>query len=160
MKSMPAPDLFQWLEMNKKTGVLTLTHHERKVEKCICFKGGKIIFVSSRKEGEKLGEFLSRNGHIDEERMKEALFQSKAEGVPFTHYLTEKKIVPREFLIVAIGELAAVIFSDLLDWEDGCFEFSEGLPDIVTSGPVFLDTGHLIFEAVRKHDEIKRREKG
>jgi len=40
--------------------------------------------------------------------------------------------------------------------KDGGFEFSEGLPEIVASGPVFLDTGHLIFDTVRKHDEMKK----
>lgn len=157
LKSMPITDLFQWIELNKKTGVLALAGE--KVEKCFCFQDGKIIFVSSKREGERLGEFLAKNGHIDEEKMKEALFESKATGVPFTQYLIENGVVPKEFLIVTIGQLAEIVFSNLLDWKDGRFEFIDGLPDIVVTGPVHISTSFLVFESVRKHDELLKRKK-
>lgn len=151
LESMQVSDIFQWVEMNKKTGVLTLSHEE--VNKCFCFKDGKIIFVSSNKEGERFGEFLAKNSHIDEDRLKDALFKSKEAGVPFTHYLIENKIVPREFLIVAIGQLAEIVFTDILNWKSGLFDFNEGLPDIVLNGPALLNTSYLVFESIRKHDE-------
>lgn len=159
LKSMPVTDFIQWIEMNKKTGVLSLRRHGEDVEKCFCFKEGRIIFVSSRRAGERLGEFLSRNGHIDEEKMTDALFQSRNEGVSFTHYLVEKRIVPKEFLIVAVTQLAEIVLSDILTWEEGWFEFQEGLPEIVMNGPVFLNTSFLILESVRKHDEMMKRKR-
>jgi len=154
LKSMPITDLFQWIEMNQKTGVLVLA--QKKIEKCFCFKEGRIIFVSSKKEGERLGEFLAENGSIDEEKMKEALYRSKDLGVPFTQYLMEHKVVPREFLMVAIEQLAEIIFSDILEWENGKFEFIDGLPDIVVNGPVHINTSFLVFETVRKRDEKRK----
>lgn len=149
--SMPVTDLFQWIEINKKTGVLALA--QEKVEKCFCFREGKIIFISSKKDGERLGEFLAKNGQVDEEKMKDALFKSQSEGVPFTQYIIEHKIVPREFLIVAISQLAEILFTDMLKWKTGRFEFIDGLPDIVINGPIHLSTSYLVFESVRKLNE-------
>jgi hypothetical protein len=151
LRSKPITDLFLWIEMSNKTGVLVLAQGE--AEKCFCFKDGKIIFVSSKKDGERLGEFLSKNGNIDEEKMKGALIASKKEELPFTQYLIEKKVVPREFLIVAIEQLSEIIFSDVLDWDAGNYRFIDGLPDIVINGPIHINTSYLVFEAVRKHDE-------
>jgi hypothetical protein len=59
--------------------------------------------------------------------------------------------------LFAIGQLAEVIFSGIFDWENDWFEFSEGPPEIVNNGPVFLNTGHLVFEAVRKHDKKRKK---
>lgn len=157
LKSVPITDLFQWIEMNNKTGVLVLARE--KVEKCFCFQDGRIIFVSSKKPGERLGEFLAKNGHIDEEKMKEALFESRGKKMAFTQYLIGNKIVPKEFLIVAVGQLAEIIFMDLLDWTEGRFEFIDGLPDIVAQGPVFLSTSFLVFEAVKKHETVKKKDR-
>ncbi len=151
LRSKPITDLFQWIEMNNKTGVLVLA--QGKIEKCFCFKEGRIIFVSSKKDGERLGEFLSKNGNIDEEKMKVALIESKKEEVPFTQYLIEKNVVPREFLIVALEQLSEIVFSDILDWDAGSYRFIESLPDIVVNGPIHINTSYLVFEAVRKHDE-------
>ncbi len=108
LQSMPITEVFQWAEMNEKTGVLVVS--KEREEKCFCFQDGKIIFVSSKKEGERLGEFLSGEGNVEEERMKDALLASQKSGIPFTRYLIENGIVPKEFLIVAIQQLAEKIF--------------------------------------------------
>lgn len=151
LKSMPVTDLFQFIEMNNKTGVLVLA--QKRIEKCFCFQDGRIIFVSSKKKGERLGEFLAKTGNVDEDKMKEALFKSSKENVPFTRCLIDDRVVPKEFLMVAIEELAEIMFTDILDWETGKFEFIDGLPELVVNGPVHINTSYLIFESVRKHDE-------
>lgn len=145
---MPVQNLFQWIEMSAKTGVLVLWKKE--IEKCFCFKDGRIIFVSSRKPGERLGEFLSMNDEIAEEKMKEALVKSYEGNKPFTQYLIENEMLTQEFLEVAVKELAEVIFQDLLTWPDGRFEFIDGLPDIVAHGPVFMSTSYLVFKVYKK----------
>ncbi|PNX52626.1 MAG: hypothetical protein BV458_08620 [Thermoplasmata archaeon M9B2D] len=148
LKNMPVQNLFQWIEMSAKTGVLVLWKEE--IEKCFCFKDGRIIFVSSRKEGERLGEFLSMSDEVAEEKMKDALLESNDLKVPFTQYLIENNVVSKEFLEVAVKELAEVIFQDLLTWTDGRFEFFDGLPDIVSQGPVFMSTSYLVFKVYKK----------
>lgn len=145
---MPVQNLFQWIEMSAKTGVLVLRKDE--VEKCFCFKDGRIIFVSSRKPGERLGEFLSMNDEVAEERMKEALIESYETKKPFTQYLIENELLTQEFLEVAVKELAEVIFQDLMTWQDGRFEFLDGLPDIVAQGPVLMSTSYLVFKVYKK----------
>lgn len=53
---MALPDVMQWAEVNRKTGTLTFKYQG--ISKMFYFQQGKIIFVSSQKEGERLGEFL------------------------------------------------------------------------------------------------------
>lgn len=141
-------DLFRTLERDKRTGVLILISEG--AEKCFCFRDGGIIFVSSKKKGERLGEFLATRGHVREEDVKKALYESRDKDVPFTQFLIESRVVKNELLVAAVEELAAAALADVFRWEKGQFEFSDGLPAIVSRGPVFISSRALLSELLRK----------
>lgn len=149
-------DLFRAMEQDRRTGVLILIRDE--VEKCFCFKDGGIIFVSSKKRGERLGEFLSTRGRVREEVVKRALYESRDKGIPFTQFLIERGIVESALLVEALEELAAAALADVFGWGKGEFEFTEGLPAIVSRGPVFISSRALLNDLLRKSPEDAARE--
>ncbi len=151
---MPVYDLLQWLEANRKTGILNITWTE--TSKTFYFQDGEIIFVSSQKRGQRFGEFLVSAGHLTKEELRAALEGSAIEGICFTEYLLKNNVFSPDTLRDMLSRLAQQILIELFSSTQGSFSFYTPLPEIVKNGPVRLCTGHLIFESVRKVDELKR----
>ena len=73
-------------------------------------------------------------------------------------YLIDHKIVPKEFLVIAIEELAETLLVDVLRWDDGTYEFIEGLPDLVDKEFISISTNYLVFKALQQSNEKMRPE--
>ena len=93
---MPLTDLLQWIDLTRKTGTITATYHG--TEKKIYVEDGKIVYVSSNKEGERLGEFILKGSHLEADRIKSALIQSQTMKMPFAQRLIELKFFTIEQL--------------------------------------------------------------
>jgi putative nucleotidyltransferase with HDIG domain len=151
---MSLPDVMQWAETNRKTGTLQIEHMG--VLKMFYFQEGKIIFVSSQKEGERIGEFFVRIGSIGPERLKDLMKESRRLGIPFTGYLISEKIIKRKVLEEGISQLVKTALVDALAWDTGTFEFTDELPAVVRNGPVQLNTSFLVFDSVKLLDESRK----
>jgi hypothetical protein len=150
---MPLADLLQWIDLTRKTGTITANYHG--TEKKIYVEGGKIVYVSSNKEGERLGEFILNDSHLEADKIKYALIQSQTMKMPFTQRLIELKLFTIEQLKDIIISYAKELLHDAISWEDGRFEFIHGiLPTYVMNGPIKLNTSEMIF-AVFKSIEDK-----
>ena len=77
--TMPLTDLFQWVEMNRKTGCLEVKwqHEWNIMEKRIYFQNGVIVFASSNKQKERIGEFLISIKLISKEDFEKCLKEGK-----------------------------------------------------------------------------------
>lgn len=151
---MPLPDILQWLEMNRKTGLLTVTING--VDRMIYFESGKIVFVSSSEEGHRFGEFLTGLGYLDGGTVASALADSARSGVCFTQYLIGKSYLTADVLTRVLTELAMKILADSVASESGSFSFSSHIPRAVRGGPIRLPTGAIILDSLRKMDEKRR----
>jgi hypothetical protein len=157
--SLPFTDLMQWIEMNRKSGVLFVS--KGGAGKCFCFEGGKLLLASSNSDGGRFGDFLSKEGHINIGEIEKAVDMSRKGGISLIAHLTKNKIVPEELMTVAIQQLAEDTIAEVLGWHEGSFEFVERLPRLMAESPVRLNTSFVVFESVRKYDELsKRTEKG
>jgi hypothetical protein len=154
LSSLPITDLMQWIDMNKKSGVLFISEEEN--SKCFCFEEGKLLMGASNKEGGRLGEFLAKEGYIKLDVLRKAVSDSQSKGASLIGYLVDNRIIPQEFLKVSIQQLAEDAFTDVLSWEGGSFEFMEDLPVMLANSPVTFSTNFIIFESVRKYDEMKK----
>jgi hypothetical protein len=151
---MPLADLLQWIDLTRKTGTITATYHG--TEKKIYVEGGKIVYVSSNKEGERLGEFILKGSHLEADRIKSALIQSQTMKIPFAQRLIELKFFTIEQLKYIIINYAKELLHDAISWKDGRFEFIQGiLPIYVMNGPIKLNTTELIFAVFKSIEEKK-----
>jgi putative nucleotidyltransferase with HDIG domain len=155
MTLMTLPDLMQWVEMNRKTGTLTLAREN--IKKHFYFRDGKIIFVSSNKEGERFSGFLANAGHTDIAKIEQALKESIRLGVPFTGYLIAEKFFGREAIEDALGRLSETVITDALEWKTGDFEFSDVIPAFTIGSPVMLHTSPVVFQSMKVYDEKYRK---
>ena len=151
---MPLTDLLQWIDLTRKNGTITAAYHG--TEKKIYVEDGKIVYVSSNKEGERLGEFILKDSHLEADRLKSALIQSQTMKMPFTQRLIELNLFTIEQLKDIIISYAKELLHDAISWEDGRFEFIQGiLPPYVMNGPIKLNTTELIFAVFKSIEEKK-----
>lgn len=151
---MPLTDLLQWIDLSKKTGTIHVSN--RDVEKKIYFENGAIIFVSSTKDGERLGEYLHKGSYLEAGKIKSALLQSQTMKVPFTKRLIELQYFSEADLTGIITRHAKEILLDVIVWHDGTFQFiQDELPAIVLRGPISLNTSKLIYDVFRELENKK-----
>lgn len=154
---MSLPDLMQWADTGRKSGTLTITNNETR--KTFYLQDGKLIFVSSRKEGERLGEFFTSTGCLNKETIDKSLKESIRLSVPFTGYLISEKIIEKKSLEMVLERLSEKVFTDALQWDSGTFEFTDTLPPLILNGPVMLNTSFMVFQSVKLYDESRRNKK-
>jgi hypothetical protein len=149
---MPVFDLPQWLDMSRKTG--TINANFSGIEKKIYLEAGRIVYVSSNKEGERLGEYIISNSQLGKDRIKSVLVKSQAMKIPFTQMLIDLNYFTAETLTVFIATYAKELLVDAVTWKDGWFEFiQDALPTYVTNGPIQLNTTELILKTIKHLDE-------
>jgi len=142
----------QWIDMNKKTGVLFVSSDDQNV--CFCFDEGRLLLSSSKEQGERFGDFIVSEGYLPPEKMKESVKGGLSSGISFIGYMVENKLMPAEFMKVSIEHLAEKFIMEILAWEEGSFQFVEDLPKLLNKSPIKLGINFITFEAVRKHDEM------
>lgn len=150
---MPLPDLLQWHEQNRKSAILTLEAPDG--NQSIHFDTGQIVFVSSSKKGQQLGEYLERSGHIEHTIVDASLIESRRFKISFTRYLIEEQMLCPEVLTQALTELAEQILLDIIQLEN-CYFRIMPLDFAGGDSPIRIETAHLIMDTIRRLDENKR----
>ncbi len=149
---MGLTDLLQWIDLCKKTGTIVLSNAG--VEKKVYLESGSILFVSSNKPGERLGEYLHNGSMLEAGKIKSALLQSQTMKVPFTQRLIELNFFTEEQLTEIIVKHAKEILIEAVNWIEGTFEFIQGeLPSHVVKGPISLNTIELIYYVIRQLEQ-------
>lgn len=151
---MPLPDFLQWAETSKQSGSLSISF--KGIEKTFYLQDGKMIFISSNKEGERLGEFFQATGRLEPSQIAHALQESKRLGKPFTGYLIENSLIKKETLQQSLQRFAESALADALSWEEGTFDFVDVIPSLISRGPIMLSISFVVFQSVKMFDETHR----
>ena len=155
LSSLSITDLMQWIDMNKKSGVLFVTTDEQ--NKCFIFEEGRLLLSSAREEGDRFGDFVQKEGYMNLDGLKSAVKDGKDEGRSFIGIMIDKKVMPEQFVKVTVEHLAEKNIMEILGWEEGSFQFIEELPKLLSKSPIKLGINFITFEAVRKHDELMKK---
>lgn len=161
LKELGIHDVFQLLDLGRKTGVLTVVSTLRRNRGSIYFDRGAVVYATIQSNPHPLGLLLLRAGKVTEADLDRARAMQLA-GDP--RRLGE--------ILVAIGALSAaelerqvrrqveeVVF-EVMNWQEGHFSFVEGpLVDIAADAMVRVSTESLLMEGARRIDEWSRIEK-
>ena len=137
--------------VQQKTGTLTIC--QGTVEKRLYFDSGSLIYVTSSKKGERVGEYLVKTGEITPNWSKFLLKDCQHNGMAFTSMLVEKKFITREKLESALATLASKALADAMNWTSGAFSFSTGVPPQVIDGPVRISEVAAWKQILRQNSE-------
>ena len=151
ISAFPVTDILQWIEASRKTGVLFV--NAPALNACLCFEDGRLLMASDLKR--KLSGILGPS--IPEDRVRASLERARAEGLPIIGLLIDGNAADETEAFQAVLRHAAEdLVIEVLRLPGGAFEFIEELPSYLKSSPVRLPTGGIVFEAVRRFDELRR----
>ena len=161
LKELGIHDVFQLLDLNRKTGVLTVTSPLRHNRGNIFFDRGEIIYASIQSNPHPLGSLLIRGGKIGEADLHRARdMQQRGDGRRLGEILVSMDaLTHRELQTHVRFQVEEVVF-EILNWREGYFSFVEGaLKELKADATVHIPTESVLMEGARRIDEWSRIEK-
>ena len=159
LRELGIHDVFQLLDLSRKTGSLRVTSALRDNEGVVCFEAGRVIAASIRTNPHPLGAMLVRAGKISEgdlERARAAQAR-RTDGKRLGELLVEAGCLTwRELERQVRVQIETVVF-ELMSWQEGFFSFVEGTAsDPSTEAVARISTESLLMEGARRIDEWAR----
>ncbi len=150
LKTMPVPELFQWISQSGKTGTLRISLPES--EHTMSFDGGKLMFCASTNLDQSLGRLLISEGHLTEEMHREAFRVRDESQISLGMILTELNMVRELDIRQALSRKVEEQLLDLFVSSDGAFRFNSEIPT-VTMVPIQIDLTKVILEVTHRIDQ-------
>jgi hypothetical protein len=161
LKELGIHDVFQLLDLSRKTGKLTVTSKVRHNRGSVYFRDGAIVYAEIESNPHQIGALLARRGRIAETDVERARdLQVKGDGRRLGEILVALgSVTERELEAQVHAQIEEVVF-ELVSWQEGYFSFEEGggakPPSAAT---VSIPTGSLLMEGARRIDEWSRIER-
>jgi hypothetical protein len=158
LRDLGIHDVFQLLDLSRKTGVLRVTSRVRDNEGLVVFDRGKVVHAEIRSNPHPLGQLLLRAGAVTEADLVRALARQRerGDGCRLGALLVERGAVTPEALATQVrAQVEAVVF-ELMSWREGHFAFEEGTAPVPTDIAVRIAPEALLMEAARRIDEWAR----
>jgi hypothetical protein len=149
-------DLLQWMELNRRTGRLTLW--QARDRRIVDWREGQIIYVSGSLPRHRLGVHLLRSGALPAATLYDLLARNFTTPVNLTRLILDGGHDSHDGLSLRVEELARRLLFEMFEWRDGHFEYD---PDFQVQ-PILriglsLRGQALAFHGVKKLDDSVRR---
>ncbi|HMG18285.1 MAG TPA: DUF4388 domain-containing protein [Gemmatimonadales bacterium] len=159
LRELGIHDVFQLLDLSRKTGALRVTSELRHNEGTIYFDSGVVVSAEIRSNPHPLGALLLRTGKITEADLERARDMQQRQG--------DKRRLGE--ILVALGvitqreverqvrfQIEEVVF-EVMSWNEGYFSFNDE-PDskVPTEVSVRIPVEALLMEGARRIDEWSR----
>lgn len=151
-------DVFQLLDLSRKTGTLTVVSELRDNEGTVLFENGKIVSANIRSNPHRLGDLLIRSGRLTDADMARAqAAQQRGDGRRLGEILVTLGLVTRKEIERQVRlQVEAVVF-ELMSWREGHFRFEEGIEEgHWRDWTIAFPTESLLMEGARRIDEWSR----
>jgi tetratricopeptide (TPR) repeat protein len=155
LRELALSDVFQLLDLSRKTGVLTITHESRHRPAVVRFDRGAVTGAELGEVHERIGHLLLRAGKVTERHVEQARrAQEAAPGRPLGEILVEQGSVSADDVRRQLRfQIEEAIYA-LIQWKDGYFRFEETAAGQNGGGvSVRVPTESLLMEAARRVDE-------
>lgn len=160
LRELGIHDVFQLLDLSRKTGVLRVTSDLRHNAGTVYFEAGTIVFAEIRSNPHPLGALLLRTGKISEadlERARDMQTRGGDQRRLGQILVAIGALSPRELERQMRFQIEEVVF-EMMSWHEGFFSFGEE-PVVVHEDAVRIRTEALLMEGARRIDEWSRIEK-
>jgi hypothetical protein len=154
LSTMGLEDIFQWLAVGKKTGVLELKgplHTKR-----VAFHEGRITSIWSSDPREYLGQYLLAFNRITEDQLRDALATQEDEQQLLGRILINRQLVTEAEIRRIVQLKVEESIYDTFLWNVGSFEFHDGAASHQKSMLLSLDVTGIVLEGARRMDDWKR----
>ena len=148
-------DLLQWMELNRRSGRLTVTRgHDRRT---LDWKDGEIVYVSGSLPRHRLGVHLLRSGALPAATLYELLAKNMTTRENLTRLILEMNHDTLDGLSLRVEELARRLLFEIFEWREASFEYdpSYRVTPILRIG-LTLRGQALAFQGVKQLDDTHR----
>ncbi len=158
LKELNIHDVFQLLDLGRKTGALRVTSELRQNSGVVHFERGAVIAAHIASNPHPLGELLQRAGKLREEDLARArALQTAGDSRRLGEILIAIDAITRRELERCVRAQVEEVVFELMSWSEGYFSFIEGASgrqaiEAVASIP----TEAVLMEAARRIDEWAR----
>jgi hypothetical protein len=129
LKDLHIQDVFQLLDLGRKSGVLRVTSELRQTAATVCFERGGVVAASLGSDPQPIGARLVRISKITAEQLHRGrAMQSGGDTRRLGDILVSLGAITRRELERQVkAQIEEAVF-DLLGWTEGYFRFEEGAP--------------------------------
>lgn len=160
LKEFHIQDVFQLLDLGRKTGVLRVTSELRQTSASVTFDRGGVVAASMGKNPQRFGARLVRLGKVSAKDLDRALAQQeKGDSRRLGDILVGNGAINRRELDRQLKAQIEEAILDLLGWTEGHFRFEESaVSEALVESPIRIPTEGLLMESARRSDEWSRME--
>jgi hypothetical protein len=158
LRELGIHDVFQLLDLSRKTGVLRVTSELRQNEGTIWFESGAVVAASIRSNPHRIGDVLLHAGKVRAEDLVRVVeMQKEGDQRRMGEILVAIRALSRRDLVQQVrAQVEEVIFT-VLGWSEGHFVFEEGpAAEIPREAAIRISTESLLMEGARRIDEWSR----
>ena len=152
-------DVFQLLDLSRKTGMLRVRSELRRDEGVVYFDGGRVVFADARSAPATLDDLLLQSGRVRPHDLQQAhrFREQLGNGTTVADVLIQAgALTARDVERLLKQRLEAVVF-DLMSWREGFFSFEErAIDDVPAEMRLSIATESLLMESARRIDEWSR----
>ena len=148
-------DLLQWMELNRRSGRLTVTRgHDRRT---LDWKEGEIVYVSGSLPRHRLGVHLLRSGALPAATLYELLARNMTTQENLTRLILDMNHDTLDGLSLRVEELARKLLFEIFEWREANFEYDPTyrVQPILRIG-LTLRGQALAFQGVKQLDDTHR----
>ncbi len=158
LRELGIHDVFQLLDLGRKTGALLITSELRQNEGTIWFHEAAVVAAAIQSNPHPLGTALLRAGKIREEDLLRARgAQDQGDQRRIGEILVASgALSARELTTQVRAHIEDVVFT-MLGWSEGYFVFEECAPEAIPrETDLRISVEHLLLEGARRIDEWSR----
>jgi tetratricopeptide (TPR) repeat protein len=159
LRELGIHDVFQLLDLSRKTGVLRVVSELRDDEGVVFFNNGRVVQASARRSSIPIEVALLQSGRITESDITRAraLQSNGRAGAELPDLLVEIGAVSAKELQRQLrSQIQSVVF-DLMSWREGFFSFEERpRAEVPSDMRIAVSTESLLMEGARRIDEWSR----
>jgi hypothetical protein len=158
LRELGIHDVFQLLDLSRKTGILRVTSELRDDEGIVLFDSGRVVQASVRSNPMSLEEMLVRSGRVTETDVERARAMRAGNGRgSLGEHLVQCGALSRKELERQMRlQIESVVF-ELMSWREGFFSFEERSSKELPAAPdIHVSTESLLMEGARRIDEWSR----
>lgn len=154
LRELALSDVFQLLDLSRKTGVLTIRTEGRDRPATVRFDRGAVVGAELWDNSGRIGHLLFRAGKVTKAEVETARREQEARpGWPLGSILVDLGFVSAEEVRQQLRfQIEEAVF-DLIRWKDGYFRFEETAGHVEVALPIRMSTESLLMEAARRIDE-------
>ncbi len=158
LKELGIHDVFQLLDLSRKTGVLRVYSDLRNNDGTVWFETGSVLFAQLRSNPHPLGELLVKAGKISEANLLRARdMQTQGDGRLIGEVLIEIGAIAGKELDRQVKFQTEEVVFEMMGWHEGHFSFEEGHDQpIPADATTHIRTEALLMEGARRIDEWSR----